>query len=337
MLLLLAMSRLPFVNADVQTAGGGGPPSSKRQEAGGRGAEPTHRQSFVRLYVPGNSYLRAALSKFVAIMRGMPRHYDRATHTMVRYVFTSHGDYYLNAKQLGRLGAEVPIVLEHGADGERVFFEVVFEFVSGDEACPPNADPNLPLHAISMMMNESQRVGITRQRVAPMSAAFIRSIAILDAWRLTPQELERCTTEFLSRLSESIAPAGGRGRGAGRGGLIIHQRTPRAQMRMRNAQPMWEVARLQYVAYEAEYLAPLERRLGVGTTSPGQLRFGSVPASWDVDVLDSRGHTQCLVVGHYPEPATGFNVRLAGRTTCDDRASAQSWWLFSLAALLRES
>ena len=283
-LLVLALSRMPPVTVPVFDVTGS-----------------LTNQSVVRLYVPGNSFMRSCLAKFVALMRGMPQHYDRGTHTIVRYVFTSHGDYYLNAVALGPLEAEVPIRLAHGAD-EKVFFEVVYEFFWGDKACSAKKPPAIPL-----LVPKSPR---------SMSAVLMRSMFIGTMNQRSDVELRRCAREYVPMLYRMLVP---------RGGLLVQQLTPDQQLRHQIDAP----TRLH--AYERDYLDPLRRSQN---RAPATKYFMTAPAAWDVQLTDLRGHSACIVLNHFPDQPTHFNYPWHSRN-CEDRLAAQSWWIFALSVLLR--
>jgi hypothetical protein len=106
-------------------------------------------QRAIRIFITGNSFLRALVSSFGGIMRNQNRYFDRGSHQIIRYVFTNLGDYYSfldnnsdfderyknnkNNKTATRKKQQhqnlPPIILR--SDDEVVFFEVVYKFETG--------------------------------------------------------------------------------------------------------------------------------------------------------------------------------------------------------------
>ena len=293
LMVVLALSRLPAVSGRLVF------------DKGGR----VRRQSFVRLYIPGNSFLRALLAKFVALMRGMPQHYDRGTHTMVRYVFSTHGDYYLNAVGAAPsdLDAALPIRLEHGADGERVLSEVVYQYVARDALCAAGGSasrsPPPSLAAVSAVAP-----------AASMSGVLTRALQIRDLAAFEPGALRNCSAAFVERLAASLVPGGS---------LLVQLRAPVMQM-----PPETEPRVVR--RFETDFLAAArDRRPGRGS---GELVL--LPQPWGATKVDVTGHTQCVIVPHFPEEAATFTTPSLA-DGCDDRMSTQQLWYFALAAVMR--
>ena len=269
-------------------------------------------QSFVRLYLVGNSHARGTLAKFVALMRGMPQHYDRGTHTMVRYVVTTHGDYYLNARHLAPLDAQIPIRLRYSRD-ERVCFEIVYEYVAGDKACPPGADPILPFFGV----NSSSSSSAPTHNTARMSAVLMRTLYIGIMKNLSQGDIDRCRRAHVTGLRRALAPGAA-------AGLLVQQLQPREQLYLQRQTPGY------LDAYERNYLAELR----VAADAP---RVAVMPPAWDLQIVDLRGHSSCIVLPHFPEQATHFfeDPPTAKGRNCEDRLSAQTWWIFALTTILR--
>ena len=290
MTLVLALSRLPPTQSPVVTTTASG--------------ATTEMQSFVRVLLPGSSYARGQFAKAVALMRGMAQHYDQRIHTMIRYVFTSHGDYYVLLPRMAHV-TEVPIRLAIDPT-ERVFFELVFEFQWQDKLCRAGRRPTVALWSST-----------TRDRNAtiPFSAIFVRAVISRNVAADGARTMSVCATATLAHLRQALVPSRG---------MIVQYQTPLVQMQIQDASPA------QVMAREAHWLdtlrAMMVRRSAAASVANVTI-VAAVPAAWDVIRADGHGHGQCILKeGYFTTPILTHN--------CEDAASAQVWWYFSLAALL---